>query len=220
MDNKTTYQTISVSVSVYNDDIGEYATEVDASVLDETGSILIEASTSTPLTVDEKELMREAEKEAVGLPAKRKRGGKNVHGLTEMEESFCAHYAKTRNGKESMREAGYSLGAGNFWSYRLKKMLARPAIQKRLEEINTLAAMDVHVTRDIFHQKILAIYERAMAEGEYRAANAAMELLGKSLSFFTETKQNLNINANLSQVDPEKRLAGLKSLMNAIGLDK
>lgn len=180
----------------------------------------VAVDTNTPLVVNEKELMKEAEEEAQGIPAKRSRGGKNVHGLTEMEESFCIHYAKTKDGKKAMREAGYSLGSGNFWTYKVKKILDRPAIQKRLSEIQTLAAVDVNVTRDIFHQKILAIYERAMADGEYRAANSALELLGKSLAFFTETKQNLNINADLSKVDPNKRLEGLRSLMSAIGIDK
>lgn len=196
----------------------------DVAIHPDSTSILVvdtvAVDTNTPLVVDEKELMEEAEEEAQGIPAKRSRGGKNVHGLTEMEEAFCINYAKTRDGKKAMREAGYSLGSGNFWTYKAKRILSKPAIQKRISEINTLAAVDVQVTRDIFHQKILNIYERAMADGEYRAANAAMELLGKSLAFFTETKQNLNINADLSKVDPAKRLEGLKSLMSAIGLDK
>lgn len=196
------------------------ATTVSAVPMEVEEVLAIPEEDVIDLEVDEKELMKEAEEEAEGIPPKRKRGGKNVHGLTEMEEAFCMHYSKTRDGRKSMREAGYSLGSGNFWTYRLKKMLNRPAIQKRLSEINTLAAVDVQVTRDIFHNKILAIYERAMADGEYRAANAAMELLGKSLAFFTETKQNLNINANLSQVDPAKRLEGLKSLISALGIDK
>lgn len=165
------------------------------------------------------ELAKEADQEAQGLPAKRRRGGKNVHGLTEMEEAFCAHYAKTKNMKASLMEAGYSIGNGGFWTSKGKVLLEKPRIQKRIEEIQALAAVDIGMSREIFHRKILDIYDGAMGAGEFKDANMAMRLLGEALNYFEEpVKKNLNISANLNQLPPEKRLEGLRKLASALGM--
>lgn len=165
------------------------------------------------------ELVKEADAEAQGVPARRKRGGKNVHGLTEMEESFCAHYAKTKNMKESLVQAGYSIGGGGFWTSKGKVLLEKPRIQKRIEEIQALAAVDIGMSREIFHKKILDIYDGAMQAGEFKDANMAMRLLGEALNYFEEpVKKNLNISANLTHLPPEKRLEGLKKLASALGM--
>lgn len=167
----------------------------------------------------EKELMKEADEEAKGKGRLRLRGGVNIHGLNEMEEAFCMSYAKHRSGKKALSDAGYAMPAGNFYSQKVKSILDRPRIQKRIKEIQELAAIDVPMSRNIFHHKIMTIYEQALASQEFQAANRAMELLGKSLNYFEEPiKKNLNISANMSSLPPEQRLENLRRLASALGM--
>jgi hypothetical protein len=166
----------------------------------------------------ESPLMAEAENEAKGLPAKRPRGNRNVHGLTEMEESFALHFAKSRDGVAALKAAGYTTPKGTFLNWKVKQMLEKPAIAHRIREINNIAAVDIAVTREIFHQKILMVYQKALEDGDYKAANAAMELIGKSLNYFVEQKANLNISANMTGTSSEDRLKNLTELAAKVGL--
>lgn len=171
------------------------------------------------MSIDAKELMEEAEKEAEGLPAKRLRGAKNVHGLTEMEESFCLHYAKSQDGPAALKAAGYTLPKGTFLKWKIKQMLEKPAIAHRIREINNIASVDVAVTREIFHKKILMVYQKALESGEFKDANQAMELIGKSLGYFVEQKAQVNINANMDGTPVEERLKRISELAGRVGIN-
>lgn len=171
------------------------------------------------MELDEKELMEEAEKEAAGLPAKRIRGAKNVHGLTEMEETFAIHYAKTRDGVAALKAAGYTTPKGTFLKWKIKQMLEKPAIAHRVNEINNIAAVDVAMTREIFHKKLLMAHQKALEAGEYKAANEALELVGKSLGYFVEQKAQVNINANMDGVSMDERLKRMQEIAARVGLN-
>lgn len=168
--------------------------------------------------LDPTELMAEAEKEAAGKPPRRARGAKNVHGLTEMEEMFCAHYLKTKDEVAALKAAGYSIPGPSFLKWRIKKLMDKPAIALRLKEIQDLASVDVAMTREIFHQKLLMVYQKALEESSFKDANGAMEILGKSLGYFIDQKQTLNINANMDGVSSAERRDKLMKLAKTVGL--
>lgn len=162
--------------------------------------------------------MAQAEEEAVGLPAKRKRGASTVHGLTEMEESFALHYAKTQDGTAALRAAGYTVPKSSFLKWKIQSMLKKPAIAHRIREINNIAAVDVAVTRELFHKKLLMVYQQALDAQDFKGANAAMELIGKSLGYFVEQKAQVNINANMDGKPKDERMKHLVELAKRVGL--
>jgi phage terminase small subunit len=170
------------------------------------------------MSIDSIALMEEAEKEAEGKPARRVRGAKNVHGLTEIEEIFCAHYLKTQDGVAAMKAAGYAIPGPSFVKWKLQKLLDKPAIRIRLKEKQELASVDVQLTREIFHKKLLQVYDRALEDGKYKEANESMDILGKALGYFVEQRQNLNINANMEGISKGDRLERLTKLAQVVGI--
>lgn len=60
--------------------------------------------------------------------------------LTVKQEAFCLHYAKTGNATESYTVAGYKATTNNVARTESSKLLAKPNIQARLQEL----AAEVH----------------------------------------------------------------------------
>lgn len=55
--------------------------------------------------------------------------------LTVKQDAFCLHYAKTGNATESYLAAGYKAKNNNIARVEASKLLTKPNIQKRLQEI-------------------------------------------------------------------------------------
>lgn len=55
--------------------------------------------------------------------------------LTVKQEAFCLHYAKTGNATESYIAAGYKAKNNNIARVEASKLLTKPNIQKKLQEI-------------------------------------------------------------------------------------
>jgi hypothetical protein len=141
-------------------------------------------------------------------------------GLTENEERFAMAFAKTQNLEESYKAAGYIVR--EHWMrgmtrLKARKIWKRPRVQKRIAELNEVAAIKCDMTRDLFHQKLLEHREIALQNGDVKAANQAMQLLGQSLSYLVEKKATIGVNATLNGDDPADKKARVMAMMKQLG---
>ena len=73
--------------------------------------------------------------------------------LTVKQEAFCLHYAKTGNATESYLVAGYKATTNNVARTESSKLLAKPNIKARLQEladeVHTAAIADITEIQEI-----------------------------------------------------------------------
>lgn len=79
-------------------------------------------------------------------------------------ERFCLHYAKTANGAESYREAGYKPRTNESAAANARRLLMRPEIQQRLQEIaDEMSAEKIADIREI-QEYLTAVMRREHCE--------------------------------------------------------
>lgn len=127
--------------------------------------------------------------------------------LTSSEEAFCRAYADDPDPGRAYVEAIGDKGTTLANEEAGKKMLASKRVKARIDQLTVLPPDPENMTRAAFHQRIVSTYEAAMADGDYAAANKAMELLGKSLGHLVDQRQTLSIKANLDGDDESKKQA-------------
>lgn len=173
----------------------------------------------------DKSLLAKAEYEAGKLQAIAPKASRlrNHWGLTEKQEAFAQEFAKSKDIRSALVRAGYSVSDLSIrWHQKGKALLAKPKIAKRVQQLDEMAAVSVNMTRDIYHSMLLDHRKRALEVGDYAAANRAMELLGKSLSYLAEgpkESKNLHLHAHTADPDRVARLEGLAKLLNKNGSD-
>lgn len=137
--------------------------------------------------------------------------------LTSSEEAFCRAYADHPDAAIAWVEACGDKGTQHENEKAGKRMLESKRVKARIEQLTVLPPDPENMTRSAYHQRITATYEAAMADGDYAAANKAMELLGKSLGHLVEQKQTLNLHATVGGDDSAKKEA-IKKLLKLTGV--
>ncbi len=165
----------------------------------------------------------EANKALVPLPVAKLPVGRppiNVStGLTDNEERFAMAFAKTQSLEDAYKQAGYIIREHWIKSTtrtKARKIYKRPRVQKRIAELNEVAAIKVDMTRDLFHQKLLEHRELALQNGDIKAANQALQLLGNSLSYLVDKKATVGVNATLNGDDPADKRARVMAMMKQL----
>ena len=69
--------------------------------------------------------------------------------ISDQQEIFCRHYALSRNGAESARQAGYAAESASNQGSRL---LAREDIKERIEQIEEDFTTDIDVIAELEKQ--------------------------------------------------------------------
>jgi phage terminase small subunit len=110
--------------------------------------------------------------------------------LDPREDLFCSNYTavgtETFNHKEkSALAAGYAeASAGN----QATKLLRRPEIQQRLDELKAENRKRNNVSTDSVVENLTHDRDMARAKGDWQAAIRADELIGKTLGCFTDVQ--------------------------------
>jgi len=138
----------------------------------------------------------------------------NDAGLTVQQERFAREYVADRDPIKAYAAAGYASKDASTDRKKANDILALPIMQRRIAQLENSGNIAETISREEYHNKILATYEAAMADGDYAAANKAMELIGKAMNFLIEEKRTLNINATVpsdkaAKVESIKRLGKL-----------
>ena len=137
--------------------------------------------------------------------------------LTSSEEAFCRAYADDPDPGRAWVEGCGDKGSSFANEEAGKRMLTSRRVKARVAQLTILPPDAENMTRGAYHQRITATYEAAMADGDYAAANKAMELLGKSLGHLIDQKQTLNISASLGGDDTAKKEA-IQKLLKITGV--
>ena len=135
-------------------------------------------------------------------------------GLTPKQEKFCLEYMRTGDPEEAFKKADYK---SRYIKPAVKRLLANPLIQMRLQEIREQALKDIKVNAEKVIDKVLEVYEAAMQESDYTNANRAMETVGKHLGMFVDRSEQ-KVTQLTKGDEPEVVKQDINSLAEVIGL--
>lgn len=136
-------------------------------------------------------------------------------------EIFCKEYIVDLNGNQAAIRAGYSEKTARIQA---SKLLTNPNISARIEELKVARIEKVEVEAEWVIKELIDVYkccreaepvmkwdygEREMvATGEYtfdsKGAISSLQLLGKHLGMFNETKP-INVNVGVNIIDDIER---------------
>tara|TARA_R100001594_G_C3993960_1_gene253068 strand:- start:52 stop:660 length:609 start_codon:yes stop_codon:yes gene_type:complete len=135
-------------------------------------------------------------------------------GLTPRQEKFCLEYMRTGDPELAHKNAGYK-------SKRVKadvsRLLSKPLIQLRLNEIREQALKDIKVNAEKVIDKVLEVYDASMQESDYTNANRAMETIGKHLGMFVDRSEQ-KVTQLTKGDEPETVKQDINRLAEVIGL--
>ncbi len=137
-----------------------------------------------------------------------------VWGLTPKQEKFCLEYMRTGDPEEAFKKADYK---SRYIKPAVKRLLANPLIQMRLQEIREQALKDIKVNAEKVIDKVLEVYEAAMQESDYTNANRAMETVGKHLGMFVDRSEQ-KVTQLTKGDEPEVVKQDINRLAEVIGL--
>ncbi len=135
-------------------------------------------------------------------------------GLTPKQEKFCLEYMRTGDPEEAFKKADYK---SRYIKPAVKRLLANPLIQMRLQEIREQALKDIKVNAEKVIDKVLEVYEAAMQESDYTNANRAMETVGKHLGMFVDRSEQ-KVTQLTKGDEPEVVKQDINRLAEVIGL--
>ena len=135
-------------------------------------------------------------------------------GLTPKQEKFCLEYMRTGDPEEAFKKADYK---SRYIKPAVKRLLANPLIQMRLQEIREQALKDIKVNAEKVIDKVLEVYEAAMQESDYTNANRAMETVGKHLGMFVDRSEQ-KVTLRTKGDEPEVVKQDINRLAEVIGL--
>jgi len=104
--------------------------------------------------------------------------------LTALQRRFCAEYARTSNGTQSAKAAGYG-GADNSLAVTACKLLKTPEIQTEINQQRDRIALALSYDKTKFLTDILSVRDAALASNQLGSALKALELLGKATGCLT-----------------------------------
>ena len=118
--------------------------------------------------------------------------------LSIKQERFVKEYARSGNGTDAARKAGYQAGnkggkSPNIHRVMAAENLAKPAVFQAVQ--GELARMALKVDPDRVKRRLDEISHEAQADGQYGPAVRAEELLGKSIGMWVDQSVNINVSS-------------------------
>lgn len=139
--------------------------------------------------------------------------------LTDKEELFATEFVKCRNKKQAYLAAGYKKQkTATLDGIRASEVFNKPHIRERIRELTDKATEKTVLTAAKVLDNFQKVYDAALADGDYAAANRAMELFGKHLGMFTDKIETVNKNVNFNAADLETVDRDIRRLAEAQGL--
>jgi len=109
--------------------------------------------------------------------------------LTIKQEKFIKAYARTGNGTQSARLAGYSDSSDGVLKQQAVENLRKPAVKQALKQ--ELARVELDITPERVKRRLDQISHSAEAAGQFGPAVRAEELLGKSIGMWIDRSLQL-----------------------------
>lgn len=139
--------------------------------------------------------------------------------LTDKEELFATEFVKCRNKKQAYLAAGYKKQkTATLDGIRASEVFNKPHIRERIRELTDKATEKTVLTAAKVLDNFQKVYDAALADGDYPAANRAMELYGKARGMFIERTENLNRNVEMDPKSLEEVDRDIRRLAEAQGL--
>ena len=118
--------------------------------------------------------------------------------LTIKQEKFIKAYARTGNGTQSARLAGYSDSSDGVLKQQAVENLRKPAVKQALKQ--ELAKIELNITPERVQRRLDEISHTAQEAGQFGPAVRAEELLGKSIGLFIDRSLQLTGQPNDSHI--------------------
>ena len=134
-------------------------------------------------------------------------------GLTPRQEKFCLEYMKTGDPEQAFKVSGYK---SRYLKAGANRLLEKPLIQMRINEIREQALKDIKVNAEKVIDKIMEVYDAAMQESDYTNANRAMESVGKHLGMFVDRSEQ-KVTQLTKGEEPEEVKKDIHRLAEVIG---
>ena len=134
-------------------------------------------------------------------------------GLTPRQEKFCLEYMKTGDSEQAFKVSGYK---SRYLKAGANRLLEKPLIQIRINEIREQALKDIKVNAEKVIDKIIEVYDAAMQESDYTNANRAMESIGKHLGMFVDRSEQ-KVTQLTKGEEPEEVKKDIHRLAEVIG---
>lgn len=134
-------------------------------------------------------------------------------GLTPRQEKFCLEYMKTGDSEQAFKVSGYK---SRYLKAGANRLLEKPLIQMRINEIREQALKDIKVNAEKVIDKIIEVYDAAMQESDYTNANRAMESVGKHLGMFVDRSEQ-KVTQLTKGEEPEEVKKDIHRLAEVIG---
>jgi hypothetical protein len=139
--------------------------------------------------------------------------------LTDLEERFALEFVKCRNKRQAYLAAGYkSQKTTQLNSIRASELFNKPHVRERIRELTDKASEKTILTVAKVLDNFQKVYDAAIGDGDYAAANRAMELYGKFHGMFVEKTESVNKNVNYTAGDLESVDRDIRRLAEAQGL--
>jgi len=114
--------------------------------------------------------------------------------LTIKQEKFIKAYARTGNGTQSARLAGYSDSSDGVLKQQAVENLRKPAVKEALKR--ELARVELNFTPQRVQRRLDEISHEAQEAGQFGPAVRAEELLGKSIGMWVDRSLQLTGQVN------------------------
>lgn len=122
--------------------------------------------------------------------------------LTPKQEAFCAAYIETGNASQAYRE---SYDAANMSPASVnraaKELVDNPKIAARVNQMREPVLERMQVTLEGHLSDLLALRERAVAEGKWAPAVQAEIARGKAAGLYVQKSENINVEMSIEDID-------------------
>ena len=125
--------------------------------------------------------------------------------LTIKQEKFIKAYARTGNGTQSARLAGYSDSSDGVLKQQAVENLRKPAVKQALKQ--ELARVELDITPVRVQRRLDEISHEAQEAGQFGPAVRAEELLGRSIGMWIDRSLQLTGQLNDSHITALLELA-------------
>jgi hypothetical protein len=144
-----------------------------------------------------------------------------VGGLSPKQEKFAMEFMATGDIVHAYKAAGYAPGKSETITRQRAWAVyhGNQKIKKRVDNLREEALRRMAWNADKVLEKVSAVYENAMGNGDFTNANRSMETIARHLGMFIEKSEQKIKMSNFSDADTEEKIEGdIKNLADMVGL--
>ena len=117
--------------------------------------------------------------------------------------------ASLRGGQDNLEDSDITVA----------EVLKREHVQNRITALALAKGTRRNVSKDVFMDMVMQNYTAAHENGDYSAANKALELLGKSMGYVVDQRQTLQVTASMNKpLNTEDQTDRIRQLAEIAGI--